>query len=209
MNNSEKTAVKKLSTDKQKFSYAVGMDIGASLENIKDNVDLNVVFQAIRDTLQGDKILLSSEEAVAAKQSEFSRIQQQASGANQDEQDAFLTENKSKDDVVTTESGLQYKVMRKGTGPKPSASDKVKVHYKGSLLDGKVFDSSYKRRQPAVFQVDGVIKGWSEALQLMKEGAMYKLWVPSELAYGERGAGSQIGPNTMLVFEVELLKIMK
>ncbi|MBD3343679.1 MAG: FKBP-type peptidyl-prolyl cis-trans isomerase [Chitinivibrionales bacterium] len=209
MNNSENTEVKELSTDKQKFSYAIGLDIGASLQGIKEKVDLGVVFQAIRDTLEGNTVLLSSADATEIKRSAFTQMQKRESGENLEKQEEFLAKNKEKEGIVTTESGLQYKVLKEGAGAKPSADDKVKVHYKGMLLDGKVFDSSYKRGQPAVFKVGGVIKGWSEALQLMKEGAKYKLWLPSELAYGERGAGSQIGPNTMLVFEVELLEIME
>lgn len=121
---------------------------------------------------------------------------------------AYLNENKTSEGVITTESGLQYKVLKEGKGKSPEKSDKVKVHYKGTKLDETVFDSSYKRGQPATFQVDQVIKGWTEGLQLMKEGGKYRLFIPADLAYGERGAGQQIGPNEVLIFEVELLEVL-
>ena len=128
---------------------------------------------------------------------------------NMEEGEKFLSENKKKKGIVTTKSGLQYIVLSEGNGARPKATDKVKVHYKGTLIDGTEFDSSYKRGEPAVFQVKGVIPGWTEALQLMKVGSKYNLFIPSNLAYGQRGAGSKIGPNVTLIFEVELLSIEK
>ncbi|MGH9569716.1 MAG: FKBP-type peptidyl-prolyl cis-trans isomerase, partial [Candidatus Angelobacter sp.] len=127
--------------------------------------------------------------------------------ANKKEGEAFLAANKTKEGVITTPSGLQYKVLKQGTGPKPTTTDKVVCNYKGTLINGKEFDSSYKRGEPATFPVNGVIKGWTEALQLMPVGSKYQLFIPADLAYGERGAGADIGPDATLIFEVELLSI--
>jgi FKBP-type peptidyl-prolyl cis-trans isomerase FklB len=168
----------------------------------------------LQDALAGGKMLLSEEEERAVLtelQADMRKKQQekmqQAAEANKKEGDAFLTANKGKDGVVTLPSGLQYKIITSGTGPKPSASDSVVCNYRGTLIDGKEFDSSYKRGQPATFPVSGVIKGWTEALQLMPVGSKWQLFVPSDLAYGERGQGGDIGPNATLVFEVELISI--
>jgi FKBP-type peptidyl-prolyl cis-trans isomerase len=207
-----------LTTRKQKFSYALGMNIGSGLgANLKKQsveVDSNLVSQGLKDAISGGKTRLTQEEAQAVLtevQNEVRKQQQekaqQAGVANKTEGDAFLAANKSKEGVVTLPSGLQYKILTAGTGPKPTASDSVKCNYRGTLINGTEFDSSYKRGQPAAFAVGQVIKAWTEALQLMPVGSKWQLFVPSSLAYGERGAGGEIGPNATLIFEVELLSI--
>jgi FKBP-type peptidyl-prolyl cis-trans isomerase FklB len=207
-----------LTTRKQKFSYALGMNIGSGLgANLKKQsveVDSNLVSQGLKDAMTGGKTRLTQEEAQAVLnevQTEVKKQQQektqQAAAANKTEGEAFLAANKSKDGVVTLPSGLQYKILTAGTGPKPTASDSVKCNYRGTLINGTEFDSSYKRGQPATFAVGQVIKAWTEALQLMPVGSKWQLFVPSSLAYGERGAGAEIGPNATLIFEVELLSI--
>jgi FKBP-type peptidyl-prolyl cis-trans isomerase FklB len=201
-------------TQKDKVSYALGMNIGANLHRQSIEVDPSIVRQGLEDAMAGGKTLLSEDEARAALtelQTDIRKKQQekmqQAGEANKKEGEAFLTANKAKDGVVALPSGLQYKVLTSGTGPKPTASDSVVCNYRGTLIDGKEFDSSYKRKEPATFPVGGVIKGWTEALQLMPVGSKWQLFVPSELAYGERGTGADIGPNATLIFEVELLSI--
>jgi FKBP-type peptidyl-prolyl cis-trans isomerase FklB len=207
-----------LKTRKEKFSYALGMNIGTGLENnLKKQsveVDSNLVSQGLKDAMAGGKTRLTQEEAQAVLtevQTEVKKQQQekmqQAAAANKTEGEAFLAANKSKEGVVTLASGLQYKILTAGTGPKPTASDSVVCNYRGTLINGTEFDSSYKRGQPATFGVGQVIKGWTEALQLMPVGSKWQLFVPSSLAYGERGAGAEIGPNATLIFEVELLSI--
>jgi FKBP-type peptidyl-prolyl cis-trans isomerase FklB len=201
-------------TQKDKISYAIGMNVGASLHREAIEVDPNLVRQGLEDALAGGKTLLTEDEARATlgelqaglrkKQQEK---MQQAGEANKKEGEAFLAANKGKDGVVVLPSGLQYEILTSGTGPKPTASDSVVCNYRGTLIDGKEFDSSYKRGEPTTFPVGGVIKGWTEALQLMPVGSKWRLFVPSELAYGERGTGADIGPNTTLIFEVELLSI--
>jgi FKBP-type peptidyl-prolyl cis-trans isomerase FklB len=190
------------------------MSIGSNLHRQSIEVDPNLVRQGLEDALAGGKTLLSEDEARATLtelQSDIRKKQQekmqQAGEANKKEGDAFLAANKTKDGVVTLPSGLQYKILTSGTGPKPTASDSVVCNYRGTLIDGKEFDSSYKRGQPATFPVSGVIKGWTEALQLMPVGSKWQLVIPSDLAYGERGTGADIGPNATLIFEVELLSI--
>src|ERR1700674_4187788 len=207
-----------LTTRKQKFSYALGMNIGAGLgANLKKqsvDVDPALISQGLKDAMAGSKTRLTQEEAQAVLtdvQNDVRKQQQekaqQAGAANKTEGDAFLAANKSKEGVVTLPSGLQYKILTAGTGPKPTASDSVKCNYRGTLINGTEFDSSYKRGQPATFAVGQVIKAWTEALQLMPVGSKWQLFVPSSLAYGERGAGAEIGPNATLIFEVELLSI--
>jgi FKBP-type peptidyl-prolyl cis-trans isomerase FklB len=207
-----------LATRKQKFSYALGMNIGSGLgANLKKQsveVDSNLVSQGLKDAMSGGKTRLTQEEAqtvLTEVQNEVKKQQQektqQAGAANKTEGEAFLAANKSKDGVVTLPSGLQYKILTAGTGPKPTASDSVKCNYRGTLINGTEFDSSYKRGQPATFGVGQVIKGWTEALQLMPVGSKWQVVVPSSLAYGERGAGAEIGPNATLIFEIELLSI--
>jgi FKBP-type peptidyl-prolyl cis-trans isomerase FklB len=207
-----------LTTRKQKFSYALGMNIGSGLgANLKKqsvDVDSTLVSQGLKDAMSGAKTRLTQEEAQAVLkevQTEVQKEQQakmkEAADKNKTEGEAFLAANKSKDGVVTLPSGLQYKILTAGTGPKPTASDSVKCNYRGTLINGSEFDSSYKRGQPATFAVGQVIKGWTEALQLMPVGSKWQLFVPASLAYGERGAGAEIGPNATLIFEVELLSI--
>ncbi|MFZ0286221.1 MAG: FKBP-type peptidyl-prolyl cis-trans isomerase [Terriglobales bacterium] len=203
-----------LSSQKDKFSYALGMNLGSNLRRQSVSVNGELIARGLKDGLTGGKTLLTEEEARAVMmevQTEFRRQQQekaeQLGAANKKEGDAFLAANKAKQGVVTLPSGLQYKVIQPGTGPKPAATDTVTVNYRGTLIDGKEFDSSYKRGQPATFTVNGVIKGWVEALQLMPVGSKWQLFIPSDLAYGERGAGQEIGPNSTLIFEVELLSI--
>ncbi|TQV82522.1 FKBP-type peptidyl-prolyl cis-trans isomerase [Exilibacterium tricleocarpae] len=197
----------------QRISYVFGYNIGQQLKRDNIEVDVDVLTQAIREAVDGKDARLSAEETELAMKT--FQEQQQAkreeavkvvADANKKEGEAFLATNKEKEGVVTTASGLQYKVITPGTGPSPKASDKVSVHYRGTLIDGTEFDSSYRRGQPVSFQVEGVIAGWTEALQLMKEGAKWELYIPSDLAYGSGGTGGQIGPNATLIFEVELLE---
>jgi FKBP-type peptidyl-prolyl cis-trans isomerase len=207
-----------LTTRKQKFSYALGMNIGSGLgNNLKKQsveVDWNLVAQGLKDAANGSKTRLTDDQAKAVLtevQNEVHKQQQEktqeASAKNKTEGETFLAANKSKEGVVTLPSGLQYKILTAGTGPKPAATDTVVCNYRGTLIDGKEFDSSYKRGQPATFGVGQVIKGWTEALQLMPVGSKWQLFIPSNLAYGERGAGAEIGPDSTLIFEVELLSI--
>ena len=203
-----------LKTDKEKFSYALGMNLGAGLHKQGVDIDAAMFAQGVKDAVAGGKTLLTQEEAQAAltaKQNEIRQKQQekqaQVGEANKKEGEAFLAANKGKDGVVTLPSGLQYKILKEGTGPKPTASDTVSCNYRGTLINGTEFDSSYKRGQPLEFPVGGVIKGWTEALQLMSVGSKWQLFIPSDLAYGPRGAGADIGPNATLIFEVELMSI--
>ena len=204
-----------LKTQKEKASYAIGMNIGKSMHKDSVDVDPAILLRGLKDGLNGTKPLLTDDEARAAMttlQTELRKKQEekmQVQGdANKKAGDAFLAENKTKDGVVTLPSGLEYKILREGTGPKPTAADSVVCNYKGTLLDNTEFDSSYKRGQPATFPVSGVIKGWTEALQLMPVGSKWELFIPSELGYGARGGpGGAIGPNSTLVFEVELISI--
>ena len=202
-----------LNTEKKKFSYALGMNIGsnvgANLKKQSVDVDPELLSQGLKDALAGGKTLLTEDEAKAALMAMQQEKMQQAAGKNKSEGDAFLAANKAKEGVVTLPSGLQYKILKAGTGPKPTASDTVVCNYRGTLIDGKEFDSSYKRGQPATFPVSGVIKGWTEALQLMPVGSKWQLFVPSSLGYGDRGAGGEIGPGATLIFEVELMSIQE
>ncbi len=190
------------------------MNFGAGLRKQSIDVDPAILARGLRDSFSNAKTLLTEDEARAVLtqlQSEVRKRQQglaqQVAEVNKKQGLAFLDANKTKDGVVTLPSGLQYKVLQEGTGPKPAPTDTVVCNYRGTLLDGTEFDSSYKRGQPATFPVTGVIKGWTEALQFMPVGSKWQLFIPSELAYGERGAGGQIGPNATLIFEVELLSI--
>jgi FKBP-type peptidyl-prolyl cis-trans isomerase FklB len=203
-----------LKTDKDKASYAIGMNIGQNLKRQSEVIDAAVVERGMKDALAGNKTLMTEDEAKAAlvtlqanmRKKQEEQVQQMAE-TNKKEGDAFLTENKTKAGVVTLPSGLQYKILSEGTGPKPAATDSVICNYKGTLLDGTEFDSSAKHGGPATFPVSGVIKGWTEALQLMPVGSKWQLFVPSDLAYGQRGAGGGIAPNSTLIFEVELVSI--
>lgn len=203
-----------LKTPKDKVSYAIGQNIGKSLKRDGVDVDATILLRAIKDVLADNKSLLTDQEVqttLTTLQSDLRKKQellaQQAGETNKKEGDAFLAANKTKDGVVTLPSGLQYKILQDGTGPKPTASDTVSVNYRGTLLNGTEFDSSYKRGQPATFGVGQIIKGWTEALRLMPVGSKWQLFIPPDLAYGARGAGRDIGPNSTLVFEVELLSI--
>ena len=203
-----------LKTDKEKLSYAIGMNIGQSMKKDSLDIDPAILSRAIKDAVTGSKPAMTEEEArtiVTAFRTEMVKKQQaeaqKAGEVNKQAGDKFLAENKTKDGVVTLPSGLQYKVIKQGDGPKPTASDTVVTNYRGTLIDGKEFDSSYKRGQPATFPVGQVIKGWTEALQLMPVGSKWQLYIPSNLAYGDRGAGGDIGPNSTLIFDIELLSI--
>jgi len=205
-----------LDTEKARFSYIMGQDVGTSLRQMGDDIDADAFTEAFRATLKGDAARISAEEAGKIKQAFFQKKQQEeqakmaASGeANKASGTAFLEANKQKDGMSTTSSGLQYEVLTPADGAKPVATDTVKVHYKGTLIDGTEFDSSYARGEPATFPLNRVIPGWTEGVQLMSVGSKYRLFVPSELGYGERGAGPKIGPNSALIFEVELLEIVK
>lgn len=213
--SSEKVTTPGLSSEKEQVSYTIGMAMGKQLADIKDEVNLDTVIKALRTQMDGGKALIDDAQAqkimmefgqkMQAKQ--IAKMMEEAK-ANEAKGEAFLAENGKKAGVVTTASGLQYQVLTQGSGAKPGPEDGVKVHYKGTLLDGKQFDSSYDRGEPAVLPLNGVIPGWSEGLQLMQVGSKYKFWIPAKLAYGEQ-APPQIGPNQLLVFEVELQEIIK
>jgi FKBP-type peptidyl-prolyl cis-trans isomerase len=199
----------------EKISYIMGREIGQSINEAPSKIDINAFIRGLQDAVQNRPSTMSpeDEEAVKAEFSTRMQAEQAAKTAalseeNRKSEEAFLAKNKTVKGVVTTASGLQYQVITPGTGATPKETDRVKVNYRGTLLDGTEFDSSYARNQPAVFPVNGVIPGWTEALQLMKLGGKYKIWVPSALAYGPRGAGRAIGPNAMLIFEVEPLEIV-
>ncbi|MBM9614734.1 FKBP-type peptidyl-prolyl cis-trans isomerase [Desulfobulbus rhabdoformis] len=205
-----------LQTDEQKLSYVMGLDLGEYFKGLDEKFDFDILNQGIVDAYSGKKPLIAKEEADAIQKGFAQRQQQRQIKAkvtmiqkNRLAADTFLKENKSKEGVTETESGLQYKVVKKGEGAKPLPTDTVKVNYKGTLLDGTEFDSSYKRNEPAVFQVNKVIHGWQEALPLMPVGSTYELFIPPDLAYGDRGAPPVIEPGSMLKFEVELLEIIK
>jgi FKBP-type peptidyl-prolyl cis-trans isomerase len=208
-------SVTALTTQKQKASYAIGMNWGTGLHKQGIDVDSAALVQGMKDALAGSKTLLTEDEARAALmqlQSEVQAQQQaklkQEGEAGKKEGDAFLAANKGKEGIVTLPSGLQYKILKEGSGAKPTADDSVVCNYKGTLINGTEFDSSYKRGEPATFPVGGVIKGWTEALQLMPVGSKWQLFIPADLAYGARGTpGGPIGPNSTLIFEVELLSI--
>lgn len=204
-----------LNTETEKFSYALGMNIGQGLHKQDVPVDPNILARGLKDVLAG-KTQLTEEEmrgALMQMQQTMQKKQQEkmqaASATNKKEGDAFLAANKSKEGVVTLPSGLQYKILQAGTGAKPTASDTVTCNYRGTLISGKEFDSSYKRGQPTSFPVSGVIKGWTEALQLMPVGSKWQLFIPPDLAYGDRGAGADIAPGATLIFEVELISIQE
>jgi FKBP-type peptidyl-prolyl cis-trans isomerase len=203
-----------LTTQKQKFSYALGMNLGTGMHEQSVEVDPDIVARGMKDAISGAKPLLTEDEArqvmtevrTQVQKTQQAKMQQEAD-SNKKDGATFLAANKSKPGVVTLPSGLQYKIITAGTGPKPTASDTVVCNYRGTLIDGKEFDSSYKRGQPATFPVSGVIKGWTEALQLMPVGSKWQLFIPSDLAYGERSPSPDLGPDSTLIFEVELISI--
>jgi len=206
-------AASELNTEAQKLGYIIGMDIGASLKQQGSEIDLDSLFDAIRTTYEGQEPALTPEEAaniresfIAKKRSEAEAEMSIAAAKNAAEGDKFLLDNRVKDGVKVTDSGLQYTVVDLGTGPKPSATDKVRVHYRGTLLNGEEFDSSYSRGEPISFKLNEVIPGWTEGVQLMPVGSKFMFYIPPSLAYGPQGGGP-IGPNSTLIFQVELLGI--
>ena len=206
-------ADEKLETTKHKASYVIGVQLGTQMSQTKDDIDLDKVMLGLRESFDGKEPRIQKEEMMKVMQEFQQGIQAkqqakmtEAGSKNAKEGETFLAENKKKDGIVTLPSGLQYKVLTTGKGKSPKASDTVVTHYRGSLLDGKVFDSSYERGEPVSFPVHGVIPGWTEALQLMKAGDKWQLFIPSALAYGENGQGP-IGPNSVLLFDIELLEV--
>jgi FKBP-type peptidyl-prolyl cis-trans isomerase FklB len=205
-----------LKSEKEKISYIIGMDIGSNFKKQSVDIDPDALGRGIKDALSGAKPQISDQEAretmasfekeMRAKQEE---IRKTLGEKNKIEGEKFLAENKSKEGIQTLPDGLQYKVTTPGKGKKPQLTDTVIAHYRGTLIDGTEFDSSYRRGQPASFPVNGVIRGWTEALQLMEEGAKWQLFIPPNLAYGDRGAGQAVGPNAVLIFDVELLSIQE
>lgn len=205
-----------LKTEKEKVSYAIGMSIGSDMQRQELDLDVKLLAAGLSAAYAKEKTLLSQEDMVKEltafqqkKQAELQAKATEISAKNKATGQAFMAENAKKDGVKTTSSGLQYEVLTAGQGATPTADDKVTVNYRGTLVDGTEFDSSYKRGEPISFPVSGVIAGWTEALQLMKEGDKFRLVIPSDLAYGERGAGQNIAPGSTLVFEVELIKVEK
>jgi FKBP-type peptidyl-prolyl cis-trans isomerase FklB len=197
---------------KDKISYVIGRDMAENLRKQGIEIEAEAFVQGMKDVVSGKPSALSPDEvqqAMMALQQNMSQKQQGKGADNKKAGEDFLAQNKTKEGVKTLPSGLQYQILQPGNGKSPSRTDKVTTHYHGTLIDGTVFDSSYERGQPATFPVSGVIAGWTEALQLMQEGAKWRLYIPSDLAYGARGAGSDIGPNTALIFDVELISVNK
>ncbi len=199
--------------DKEKVSYAIGMNIGTNFKRQSIDINVETMAKAIKDVMAGNATMTEQEaqQTIMAMQNEMRTKHEEemksAGEKNKKEGEAFLVENAKKSGVKITSSGLQYKVITAGKGEKAKSTDTVSTQYRGHLINGTEFDSSYKRGQPAEFPVTGVIKGWTEALQMMNPGSKYELYIPSELAYGERGAGRDIGPNSALIFEIELVSI--
>ncbi|MBO7741852.1 MAG: FKBP-type peptidyl-prolyl cis-trans isomerase [Victivallales bacterium] len=205
-----------LNTDKEKTSYCLGMDIGMSFKRLPVEIDLAAAIAGLTDTFQGSAPQVNEEDFMRLMQSFQQSLREAAekkaaaaADENRKEEAEYLARHRAEEGVVVTASGLQYKVVKEGTGAKPGLKSVVKVHYTGTLPNGNVFDSSVQRGEPATFPVDGVIAGWTEALQLMSVGSKYQLVIPSALAYGKRGAGQMIGPDQLLIFDVELLEIVK
>ncbi len=204
-----------LETSTDSVGYAIGVLVGANnkqqIENAPGGEDINIDAMAagFRLAVKGEEAAMTREEADAVVRNYFEKAGENEAQKNLEEGNAFLEENRQREGIKTTESGLQYEVLEEGTGEKPDSTDRVRVHYTGKLIDGTVFDSSVERGEPAVFRVDQVIPGWTEALQMMKVGAKWRIYLPSLIAYGERGAGADIGPNSALIFDVELLEIVK
>lgn len=206
-----------LATEKEQVSYMIGLQMGKSLEPLKDEVDLKTLEKALETALSGGKPLMTEEQLAQVGETFGTRMQAKRAAemeakakGNKEEGATFLAENAKKPGVETTASGLQYQVLQAGEGAKPTADSVVRVHYKGTLLDGTTFDSSYDRNEPVVFPLTQVVAGWQEGITLMPVGSKYRFWIPSELGYGEQGTpGGPIGPNATLVFEVELLEIVQ
>ncbi len=210
----KKTQKFSLKTQKDKISYIIGTNLAKDLKNQSIEINMEAVTQGMKDIFAEKKLLLTEEE-IQKIMTEFQQEMMEKYNAkmkkegekNKKEEETFLAENAKKDGIKTLPSGLQYQIITDGTGATPTANDTVVTNYAGTLLDGTEFDNSYKRGEPVTFPVKGVIAGWTEALQLMKVGSKWKLYIPSKLAYGERGAGQIIGPNSALIFEVELLDV--
>jgi len=205
-----------LETAEERLSYTIGMDIGQSLAGQDMPLDLDILVQGLRDSYSGGETQMTPEQALEERQKFIEQRQQQLAQQrdedariNREEGAAFLAANAEKEGVQVTESGLQYRVIEAGEGESPDADDRVTVHYRGKLINGVEFDSSYARGEPATFGLNQVIPGWTEGLQLMQEGAKYELFIPSDLAYGEQGRPGPIGPNSTLIFEVELMDVEK
>ena len=201
-----------LKTQEDKISYIIGQQIGTTLLKQKIKLNPNVLMESIKSALNKEPNKLSQKETMEVMKAYYAlnkKNMEKEALANKEKGDKFLTFNKKDKKFITTKSGLQYKIIRSGKGANPTKLSKVKVHYRGTLIDGTEFDSSYKRKQPATFPVTGVIPGWTEALQLMKPGAKWELVIPSQLAYGPRGSGASVPPNSVLKFTVELLEIVK
>jgi len=191
------------------ISYSLGMNIASNLKSSGvDTIDFEEFNTGLKAVFNGEETKMNTEEANQLLQDYFGALQQQQHGSNIEAGKTFLAENAKKENIVELESGLQYEILKEGTGEKPKATDQVKCHYHGTLIDGTVFDSSVERGEPAVFPVNGVIQGWVEALQLMPVGSKWKLFIPSDMAYGDKGAGQAIAPHSTLIFDVELLEIV-
>ena len=198
-----------LPTEQEQSGYAIGLQIGGTLAEIKDEVNVDALIRAMRTSLEGGEPLMTEDQARQAFESLGQRMQAKMAEGNRAEGTAFLEANAAEEGVQVTASGLQYKVIQQGEGPTPDVDSRVQVHYRGTLVDGTVFDSSYDRGEPAVFTLSGVVPGWQEGLQMMSVGSKYMLWLPSELGYGDMGTpGGPIAPGSVLVFEVELLDIL-
>ncbi len=207
-------AAQTMETPEERLSYTIGMDIGQSLAEQDLNIDMDLLVEGLRAAFAGEETLLTREEADAERdafmqrrQQEVMQQQQQEAVRNLEEGQAFLAENRENPDVQETASGLQYRVVQEGEGRSPSATDRVTVHYRGTLINGVEFDSSFARNQPATFGLNQVIPGWTEGLQLMQEGAVFEFFIPADLAYGDQGRPGPIGPNSTLIFEVELIEV--